>query len=82
MAFTSQPYTVAMVIRPAVSHTTYATYSWGKTGDIIMFAKFEEGNLWSETQDLLSETCDNTESGNESNVSSNMPQLILKKKWM
>ena len=47
----SQPYAEAMVTRPAVSYILYATSSREKTGDIIMFANFEEGNLLSKTHD-------------------------------
>ena len=55
-----------MAMRPDVSYTTYSTYQMEQTGNTIMFTQFEERNLSSETQNLLSETCDNTESGNES----------------
>ena len=37
----------------------YAKYSKEKTGDIIMFTQFEEGNL-------PSESCNGTESGDKS----------------
>ena len=47
-----------MAIRLVVLYITYATSSRGKTCDIITLAQFEEGGL-------LSETRDNTESGNE-----------------
>ena len=49
----SQPYSEAMDLRPAVLYKPYATSSRGVTGDIITFAHFEEGNLLSETQNLL-----------------------------
>ena len=58
-----------MDIKPAVSYIPYATYSRVKTGDIITFTQFEEGNL-------LSETCNYTESGNESDDDSTLAQLI------
>ena len=67
-----------MVMRPAVSYTTYAISSREKTGYIITLARFEEGNLLSETHNLLSETRDDTESGNESDDDSTMPPLISK----
>ena len=57
LSYTSQPYSEAMAMRPEVTYTTYATSSKEKTGDIITFTKFEEGNILSE----------NSESGNESN---------------
>ena len=42
-----------------MSYIPHATYSKEKTGDIITSEQFEEGNL-------LSETCNETESGKES----------------
>ena len=54
-----------MVMRPAVTYTPYATTSREKTGDIIMFAYFEEGNI-------LTETCNDAESGDESDNKSIM----------
>ena len=43
----------------SVTYTPCDTSSREQAGDIIMFAHFEEGGL-------LSETCDDTESGDES----------------
>ena len=54
-----------MAIRPYVTYTPCATSPREQTG-IITFAHFEEGNL-------LSETHDNTESGNESDDDPTMP---------
>ena len=65
----SQPYAEAMAMRLAVSYISCATYPRKKTGNIITFTKFEEG-------DLLSETRDNTERGNESDEDSTMPPFI------
>ena len=48
-----------MAMRPAVTYTPYATSYKEKTGDVITFAQFEEGNL-------LSEIRNDTESGDES----------------
>ena len=49
-------------MRPEVTYTSCATSSTGKTDDIITFAQFEdEGSLY-ETNNLLSETLDNTNS--------------------
>ena len=78
LACTPQPYAEAMAMRTAVSYTTYATSSREQTGDLIIFAQFEEGNLLSETQNILSETRDDTESGNKYDDDSAMPQLISK----
>ena len=52
-------------MRPAVTSTPYATSSKEQTGDVIMIAQFEEGNL-------LSETRNDTESGDESDSESIM----------
>ena len=38
-------------MRPSVTYTPCAKSLREKTGDIIMFAKFEEGGLLSETRD-------------------------------
>ena len=54
-----------MAMRLAVTYTTYATSSKEPTGDVITFAQFEEG-------DLLSETRNDTESGDESDSESIM----------
>ena len=48
----------------------------GKTVDIIKFAQFEKGNLWSETHNLISETHEDTESGNEYDDYSTIAPLI------
>ena len=71
LVYTSQPYTEAMVVRPAVAYTTYDRSSKEKTGDIITFAQFEEGGLFSETHD-------NAERGDKSNDNSIMPPLVRK----
>ena len=49
LAYTSQPYSEAMVMRPAVTYTPYDTSSIEQTGDVITFTQFEEGNLLTET---------------------------------
>ena len=46
-------------MRPAVTYTPYATSSKEKTGDVITFTHFEEGNI-------LTETRNNVESGDKS----------------
>ena len=58
-------------MRLDVSYTPYAIYSKEKTVNIITFSQFEEGNLLSETHDYI-------EIGNESDDDSNMPPLIRK----
>ena len=52
-------------MRPAVTYTLYATSSKEQTGDVITFAQFEERNI-------LTETRNNAESGEESNNESIM----------
>ena len=59
LAYMSQTYSEAMAMRPAVTYTSYGTSSREKTGDIITFAQFEEGNI-------LTETRNNAESGDQS----------------
>ena len=71
LEYMSRPFVDVMAMRPAVSYTPYATSLWKQTGDIIMFAQFEEG-------DLLSHTHDNAESGDKSYEDSTMPPLIGK----
>ena len=58
-----------MAMRPVVLYMPCATSLRGGTGDIITFAKFEEGGL-------LSETRDDTESSDKSEEDSIMPPLI------
>ena len=53
------------MVRPTVTYTPYATSSKEQTGDVITFAQFEEGNLWTETRN-------DTESGDESDSESIM----------
>ena len=69
LAYTSQPYSEAMVMRPAVTYTPCATSLRGETGNIIMFAQFEEGNI-------LTKTCNDIEIGDESDDNSIMPPLL------
>ena len=50
LAYTSQPYSETMVMRPAVTYTTFATSLRGGTGYIITFSQFEEGNIFTKTR--------------------------------
>ena len=59
LSYSYRPYAEAMSMRPTVTYTLYATSSKEQTGDVITFTQFEEGNL-------LSETRNDTESGDES----------------
>ena len=59
-----------------VSYTHYDASSSEENGDIITFTHFEEGNLLSETKNLLSETHDDAESGNKYDDDSTMPTLF------
>ena len=49
LSYTSRTYAEAMAMRPTVTYTPYATSSTEQTGDVIMFAQFEEGNVITET---------------------------------
>ena len=53
------------MMRPAVTYTPYPASSKEQTGDVITFTQFEEGNL-------LTETRNDTESGDESDSKSIM----------
>ena len=63
LAYTSQPYSEAMAMRPSVTYTPYGTSLREKTGDIITFTQFEEGNI-------LTETRNDAESGDASDKES------------
>ena len=65
LSYTSRPYAEAMAIRLKVTYTPYVTSSKEQTDDVIMFTQFEEGNL-------LTETRNDTESGDESDSESIM----------
>ena len=65
LSYTPRPYAEGMAMRPTVTYTPYAMSSKEQTGDVIMFAQFEEGNV-------LTETSNDTESGDESNSKSIM----------
>ena len=45
LEYTSRPYSEALAMRPAVTYTPHATSSKEQTGDVITFARFEEGNI-------------------------------------
>ena len=71
LVYTSQPYSEAMDIRPEVTYTPYDIYSKERTGDIITFTQFEEGNL-------VSETRNDAENGDGSDDDSITPPLLSK----
>ena len=58
-----------MAIRPEFFYTPYYTSSREKTGDKIMFEQFEEGNL-------ISKSCNGTESGDKYDDNSTITPLI------
>ena len=58
-----------MTMRPAGMYTPCATSSREQTGNIITFAQFEEGNIWTKIRN-------DEESGEESDDESIMPPLI------
>ena len=65
LTYTSRPYSEAMVMRPEATYTPYATSPKEQTGNVITFTQFEEGNV-------LTETRNNAESGDESDNESIM----------
>ena len=65
LPYTSRTYSEAMAMHLAVTYTPYATSSKEQTGDVITFTQFEEGKL-------LTETRNDTESGDESDNKSIM----------
>ena len=71
LVYTSRPYSEAMYMRPSVKYTTCATSSREKTGNIITFTNFEEGNLLSETRNY-------SERGDKSDDDSIIPPLLRK----
>ena len=62
-----------MAMRTSVMYTPCATSLREQTGDIITFTQFEEGNI-------LSENCNDTESGDESNDDSITLSLLSREK--
>ena len=50
LSYTSQLYSEAIAMRPAVTYTLYAMSPKEQNGDIITFAHFEEGNKLTETR--------------------------------
>ena len=69
LEYTSRSYSEEMAMHPAVTYTPCATSSREQTGNIIMFAQFEEGNI-------LTKTRNDVESGDESNNESIMMSKI------
>ena len=65
LSYTSRPYSEAMTMRPAVTYTRYVTSSKEQTGNVVTFAQFEEGKI-------LTETRNDTESGDKSDSKSLM----------
>ena len=71
LAYTSQPYSEAMSMRPEVTYTPCATSSREQTGDIITFTQFEERNI-------LTKTRNDSESGDEFDKES----IMMSKKYL
>ena len=65
LSYRSRPYLEVMAMRLAVTYTLYATSSKEQTGNVITFAQFEAVNL-------LTETCNDAESCDESDSESLM----------
>ena len=66
LAYTSQPYSEAIAMRPEMRYTPCATSSREKSGNIIMFVQFEEGNI-------LTKTRNDAESDDDDSI---MPPLL------
>ena len=45
LSYTTQPHSEAMVMRPEVTYTQYATSSREQTCNVNMFSQFEEGDI-------------------------------------
>ena len=75
LAYTSQPYSEAMEMRPDMTYTPCATSSRGKTDNIIISAQFEEGNI-------LAKSRNDAKSGDEYGDNSIMPPLMSEEKLM
>ena len=71
LSYTSRSYAEAMAMHLAVTYTPYATSSKEQTGNVITFAQFEEGDLFSETRN-------DTESDEESDSKS----FMMSEKYM
>ena len=69
LAYTSQLYAEAISMRPAVKYTPCDTSLKERTGNIITFTQFEEGNI-------LTKNCNDAERGKESDDESIMPTLL------
>ena len=69
LAYTSQPYLETMAMCPSMAYIPCATPSKEQTGDTIMFAHFEEG-------DLLYENCKDAESDAESSDESKNDSIM------
>ena len=65
LTYTSKPYSEEIVMRLSVTYTTYGTSLREKTGNIMTFTQFEEGNI-------LTKTSNDAESGDESDTESIM----------
>ena len=71
LAYTSRPYSEAIVTLLEVSCIPYAKSSHEQTGDIIAFAQFEEGYLFKNRRNLvegesISASIDKSSAGNNS----------------
>ena len=64
-----------MAMRLSVTYKPYATSSKEKIGDIVTFSHFEKGNL-------LSETCEDVESGDNTMTIQLHQHYLAEKKWM
>ena len=58
-------------MRLSVTYKSCTTYLREQTGNLITFAQFEEGNIWTKTRN-------DAEIGDESDDDSNMPPVLSK----
>ena len=75
LAYSSQPCSEAMAMRPEVTYTTYATSLREQDVYIIKCSQFEEGNT-------LTKIINGVESGDKSNENSIMPPLLSKEEMV
>ena len=78
LSYTSGSFAEAMVMRPTVTYTPYATSSKEQTGNVITFTQFEGGYV-------LTETRKDTEKGDKSDsksivISEKDMKILMKKK--
>ena len=79
LAYMSRPYSEALATRPAVLYISFATYSHEKTGNVVTFAQFEEGNLLENECNLLGDQSI-SDSIDDSSTKDNSDEIIISTK--